>query len=794
MTGKALGTPAYMAPEQYAQHQADARSDQFSFCVAFYQALYAELPFAGRTAAEFQQQIREGSVRDEPAGSTVPGWLRRALLRGLASRPENRYPSLDVLLSDLKKAPRTRRLWLSSAAALLILSLLIAGVRWIEDRDSALCASAEQHWNGVWDETRKNTIADAFESTGQTYAGTSWSMVARELDRYSTDWSHVHVEACTATRLRGEQSEELLDRRMLCLDRRLQEARALTDIFVTADVQTVSEAVTAVQNLPRVAACNDLEMLTATVPPPDDPRQRQQLIDVRQQLAQGRALLELGKYQAGIELVASLRDRAEQVAYPPLSAELLLLLGRLQKDDGQRNAAVDTFEQALWAALAADAREEAVAAAGELAWIVAHNQKKLESAKHWLNLGRSLLIGMGSPPALEAELLGQEAMVQVSAMQPEQAILTFEHALELNERVYGPRHISRAKLLGYLSTAHHINRHFPEAIAALEETRRQLEETLGLYHPRVAVVVSNLGSVLVTAGRPDLAIEPLQRALEILRQSVGPQHPVLINTLNTLIIAHHAIGQHLQAWARAQEAWAICQPMAEAEWPPDCIYNLYNLATSRRAVREGDATEDLLRVVTLMEKLYGDDHPDMQMPLEILAEISVEEGRHDSALAYLRRAREAVSTAFGMEHRDVAGLLCAEGRVERQRGNPQRALELHKACHDLWQRVTAADDPGTAGVLADLAETWLSLGQTRRAVELAEDALEQRRQSTEHPMLLARFEFLLGRALWAGGEQTEADALIERARRAYAEVGEAPRELAEVETWLTQRQEISAQR
>ncbi|MFP2964418.1 protein kinase domain-containing protein, partial [Myxococcus sp. 1LA] len=79
------GTPAYMAPEQMeAPAPADARSDQFAFCVALYEALHGERPFAATTPHELLAEVRAGKVRPAPRGTQVPPWLRRVLLRGLS--------------------------------------------------------------------------------------------------------------------------------------------------------------------------------------------------------------------------------------------------------------------------------------------------------------------------------------------------------------------------------------------------------------------------------------------------------------------------------------------------------------------------------------------------------------------------------------------------------------------------------------------------------------------------------------------------------------------------------------
>ena len=59
-----IGTPRYMAPEQFDGRVTDARTDQFSFCVALYQALYGQEPFAGDTLAKLVESWKlEPSLR-----------------------------------------------------------------------------------------------------------------------------------------------------------------------------------------------------------------------------------------------------------------------------------------------------------------------------------------------------------------------------------------------------------------------------------------------------------------------------------------------------------------------------------------------------------------------------------------------------------------------------------------------------------------------------------------------------------------------------------------------------------
>ncbi len=130
VTGHLMGTPAYMSPEQF-EGRPDARSDQFSFCVAVWEALYGSRPFAGKTAGELLFQTQNRRVQPTPPGSPVPEWIREVLLRGLEPDPAARHPSMHALLDALCKPPMaTAKVAAAVATAVAIVGLVLGALWW----------------------------------------------------------------------------------------------------------------------------------------------------------------------------------------------------------------------------------------------------------------------------------------------------------------------------------------------------------------------------------------------------------------------------------------------------------------------------------------------------------------------------------------------------------------------------------------------------------------------------------------------------------------------------------------
>ena len=102
-TGMAIGTPAYMSPEQAAgERTIDGRSDLYSLGVVAYQMLAGEPPFvAASTPAMLVKHISERPLPVQQRRADVPEDLARAVMLLLEKDPANRFPSASALVTAL---------------------------------------------------------------------------------------------------------------------------------------------------------------------------------------------------------------------------------------------------------------------------------------------------------------------------------------------------------------------------------------------------------------------------------------------------------------------------------------------------------------------------------------------------------------------------------------------------------------------------------------------------------------------------------------------------------------------
>jgi serine/threonine protein kinase/tetratricopeptide (TPR) repeat protein len=531
-TGAMMGTPAYMAPEQFLGTATDARTDQFSFCVALYEALYGERPFGGNSMFQLTANVVQGNVKQAPDNAKVPVWVRRILLRGLRPSADERFPSMQALLDALDKDPAValRRRGMTVAAVLLPLAVGLGVRQSVASHQESVCAGGPERLAGVWElgpssgveSSRQAAIHRAFLATNKAYAADVFASVTRVLGSYAQGWANMYREACEATQVRGEQSAEVLDLRMSCLHERLGGLRALTHVFSEANGEVVENAVSATNALAPLDRCADVALLRAVVRPPEDPATRARVDDLRMRLADLKARFDAGRWRDGLKEATDLVREARGVGYGPLLAEALSVVGLDHLKLSEPVEGVQALEEAFWEADASRDDEVRADAAAELVWAFGYLQTKFTEGERWANTAEAVLRRLGGHDLKRAWLLNNKGSVDEVQGRKAEALQSHEEALALKIKAWGGAdHPDVGISEGNIAVVLQDLGRYQEALAHIDRAIAIESHGLGAEHPDVASQLSNRGEILNALGRHREARQSFERARIIWERELG---------------------------------------------------------------------------------------------------------------------------------------------------------------------------------------------------------------------------------------------------------------------------------
>ncbi|MCB9568520.1 MAG: serine/threonine protein kinase [Myxococcales bacterium] len=525
--GEIVGTPAYMSPEQWRAGHIDARTDQFSFCAALYEALYERLPFPGSSAHQVAEAVKRGALQTPPTTTRVPYWVYRVLARGLSTDPETRWPSMPSLLAALAADPlRRRRRIMAGTVGALALCALGYGAATLGEAPARTCARVADELAGVWDRPRREAARSALVGSGVAYGDELWTRVEARIDRYAEDWVALRGEACLAHR-QGRESDSLFDRRVACLDERRRSLAAAVDVLEGATPEIAASAVDLVAALPPLGRCADGSALAATIPAPDDPALAETVASIELSLTRAAARENAGQYWDALAITGPLVAEVDHLPYRPIVARTLVRQGSLEMETGRLPAAESALYEAIWIALEVGDEDTSLEAIAKWLFVVGAAEARPDDALALERLALVLAERASPTSRLPALVLNNLGAVAHRRGDLAGARSFYRRALALSERSPEANPLEIAATLNNLGLSHADE---GDAASALPYLRRALEiyaSVAGDHHPYLAATLTNAGDAELRSGAVDRAREHHSRALEIFRETLGPTHPNL---------------------------------------------------------------------------------------------------------------------------------------------------------------------------------------------------------------------------------------------------------------------------
>jgi tetratricopeptide (TPR) repeat protein len=584
------GTPQYMAPEQ-RRGVAGPPADQYAWCVSLSAAL-------------------ERFPR-------VPARLRRALRRGLSERPEDRWPSMDVLIATIER----RRSWLQiGIAASVPVAMLAIATSLPDDEVRSPCADAHAVIQRAWDPERRRAIAASANDAASVAALAS-------LDTWVERWRSAATTACvdepaalapagcmTLAAVRFEAFVELLER------------HAVFDASLVAAARELVATPTCDGQVAIAVVAGDEAAWAA----------------VRTSLAQAQALSLAQRYDGAVSLGAAAVAAAREVD-PRLLAEALDEHSELLHMAGDYAAEREAAEEAFVLA----ERHGLV----DLAFVVAQGQVRLyafhtydpQAAATWLRRAEVAVSRMDADaqPRSRALLRKHAALLRAAAGEMAPAADEFAALLAMPEHF---TEIERTELYGLHANAS-MSVDDELALASFGHALAGYRARHGDDHETVIAVVGNVASIHFHRGDMTLAAGLFEAAAQRLAALLGDEHPMIASMYLNLGTARSALGDDVVARQWLERSIAIFR---RAVGPDDPGIAVARSNLGEIALRNGDLDAAYDQVQTALDEFatsIGTDHPDAIGSLRMLAEIAHRRGQPEQARQWQARA-EAIATRY----------------------------------------------------------------------------------------------------------------------------------------------------
>ena len=304
-----------------------------------------------------------------------------------------------------------------------------------------------------------------------------------------------------------------------------------------------------------------------------------------------------------------------------------------------------------------------------------------------------------------------------------------------------------------------------EALDLVEQLRAAAGQahSKGLFaHPRTADALAHALWYATELGRPQVAVS-LSDAVDLLDETLGPDHPRTLTARGNLAVAYQSAGRLDQAVLLFEQVLAAHEHVLGPDHP-GTLAARNNLAGAYESAGRPDEAIDLFeRTLEDRKRALGENHPDILTLRNNFAFAYRSAGRLDKAIPLFKRNLEDREHLLGSDHPDTLTSRNNLAGAYRSAGRLDEAIDLYEQNLADRKRILGPDHPDTLTSRDNLASIYRSAGRLDEAIDLYEQNLADRKRflGLDHPHTLAsRNNF--ANAYWSAGRLDQAIDLYEQ--------------------------------